>query len=99
MHKEVYRSVLINRECKNKITDWEAADENMIRININILQHKLTIFDIYLISNDANINGKDFFFDRLSPEIIKVGNNREIILLGSFNSRTGWIGNGNIVGP
>ena len=55
-----------------KKTYWEAVNENIIRINVTILQHKLTIFGIYGISDDENINGKDQFFKKLSQDIAKV---------------------------
>ncbi|XP_072395381.1 uncharacterized protein [Diabrotica undecimpunctata] len=44
---------------------------------------------IYDVNDDANLAEKDQFYDLLNETLIKVGNQREIILLGDFNSRVG----------
>lgn len=48
-------------------------DENVIRINLNLHQHKLTI-GIHGISNDASTNQKYHFFDAVNHYLEKVGN-------------------------
>lgn len=54
---------------------------------------------MYSLSNDVAITKKGLFFEKLSKEIMKVGNNREIIILGDLNSRTGRMGNSDIIEP
>ena len=92
-------SILVKKELKNKITDWDAINENIIRVNMNILQHKLTVFGAYGVSSDATVSDKDSFFETLNQEILKVGDKRELIILGDLNSRTGKMRSNNIVGP
>lgn len=92
-------SIMIHKKYRNKIKDWEAIDENLIRININILQRNISIIAVYAISDDEPTDKKDDFFCRLNSVIQSVGNNREIILLGDFNSRTGSQRSHPVVGP
>lgn len=90
-------SILINKKLKKHITDWESIDENLIRINLNLMQKKITIIGVYAPSNDVPINEKDQFFTKLNDVIGEIGNSREILLLGDFNSRTGQSRNSKIV--
>lgn len=45
-------SIMIHKRHQNKITDYEAIDENIIRVNLNINQRPVTVLGIYAISDD-----------------------------------------------
>jgi len=45
-------SILVN---KRYITTWEAINENMIKLHMNMFGKKLCILGIYAISDDENI--------------------------------------------
>ena len=49
----------------------------------------LCILGIYAISDDENALVKDNFGGKLNDVIIEIGNAREILIAGVFNSRTG----------
>ncbi|XP_044761629.1 uncharacterized protein LOC123318912 [Coccinella septempunctata] len=51
--------------------------------------HKITVLGVYGVSNDTNRDEKEKFFDELNQEIAKIGNNRELIIMGDLNGRTG----------
>lgn len=41
------------------------------------------------MSNDISTNEKYHFFRVINQELINVGNNRELIILGNINGKTG----------
>lgn len=86
-------SIMIHKRHQNKITDYEAVDENIIRVNLNINQRPVTVLGIYAISDDEPYARKDDFFAKMNEEITKIGNTREI------NGRVGRKTNNNVVGP
>lgn len=90
--------ILIKRKLKKQITDWETINEDMIRVNINILQHRITILEVYAISNNATVAEKDQFFDTLNREIRQIGNNREIVILNDMNRKIGKTEKKKIIG-
>lgn len=92
-------SVLINKKHKHKITDFEAINENIIRVNMNIYQTPITILGVYAVSDDEPFSIKDEFFERVNDEINKIGNTREVIIVGDLNSRVGQRTNSKIIGP
>lgn len=60
--------------------------------------YKLTILEVYAVNDDAPVNVKDQFFEKLNDEIVKVGTTRELIVLGNLNGRTGKKQNDKVVG-
>ena len=54
---------------------------------------------VYAISEDADMITKEKFFTSLSTVIDEIGNSRELIITGDFNSRIGKQLNNRIVGP
>ncbi|XP_050506239.1 craniofacial development protein 2-like [Diabrotica virgifera virgifera] len=92
-------SVLIHKKHKHKITDFEAIDENIIRVNITIKETPITILGIYAISDDEPYTNKDEFFAKVNDEITKIGNRRELIVMGDLNSRVGRKVDNKVVGP
>lgn len=92
-------SIMIHKKHKDKITDFEPVNENIIRVNITINQKPVTILGLYAISDDEPLTKKDEFFEQVSDEIMKIGKSREIIVLGDLNSRVGRRINDAVVGP
>jgi hypothetical protein len=92
-------SILVKKRYKKYITTWEALNENMIKIYMNLFGKKLCILGIYAISDDENALVKEDFFGKLTEVITEIGNAREILIAGDFNSRTGKKTNDLVVGP
>jgi hypothetical protein len=66
---------------------------------MNLFWKKICILGIYAISEDKNAVVKEEFFGKFNEEIIKIGNSREIVIAGDFNSRTRKKVNNLVVGP
>ncbi|XP_072380680.1 uncharacterized protein [Diabrotica undecimpunctata] len=45
-------SILIKKKLKNNITHWETIDKNILRANIDIYGHKITMIAAYAPSDD-----------------------------------------------
>jgi endonuclease/exonuclease/phosphatase (EEP) superfamily protein YafD len=56
---------------------------------MNLFGKKLCILGIYAISEDESTLVKKDFFGKLNEVIDEIGNSREILMAGDFNSRTG----------
>jgi len=67
-------------------------------VNINILKTRFTVIGVYGPNEDELIANKDFFYETLQRVITDFGNNRELVLIGDFNARTGRSSNSNIIG-
>jgi hypothetical protein len=66
---------------------------------MNLFGKKLCILGIYEISDDKNAVVKEDFFGKLNEVIAEIGNSRELLIAGDFNSRTGKKINNLVVGP
>ena len=82
-------SILINKKWKVPIKNWEAIDERILKLDMNIWGYKLTIIGIYAPNEDNGITVKDEFFANLNKEIVKSRSGRQLILMGDMNGRTG----------
>ena len=71
----------------------------MIKLHMNLCGKKLCILGIYAISDYENVLVKEDFLGKLNEVIAEIGNSREILIAGDFNSRTGKKINNQIVGP
>ena len=47
-------SILVKKRYERYITTWEALNENVIQIHMNLFGRKLCILEIYTISDDEN---------------------------------------------
>ena len=81
-------SILVKKRYKRCITTWEAINENMIKLHMNLFRKKLCILGFYAISDDENVLVKEDFWGKLNEVIAEIGNSREILIAGDFNSRT-----------
>ena len=82
-------SIVINKEWKGSIKNWEAIDGRILKLDMIIWGYKLTIIGIYASSEDNGVTVKDEFFANLNEEIVKSGSGRQLILMGDMNGRTG----------
>ena len=71
----------------------------MIKLHTNLFGKKLRILGIYAISGDENALVKDDFGGKLNEITVEIGNSRENLIAGDFNSRTGKKINDVVVGP
>ena len=92
-------SIMVKKKFRRCITNWEAIDENIIKMNINLFNKRLTILGVYVISDDAKEQKKEEFYTKLNGIIAEIGNSREIIMAGDFNGRTGRQIKNQVVGP
>ena len=76
-------SILVKKRYKRHITTWDAINENMKKLYMNLFGKKLCILGIYAINNDENSVVKDdyFFWE------IKWSNSWNRKLQGNFNWR------------
>lgn len=91
-------SLLVRKKFKNKITNWEAIDENILTMNIQLNGHNVTVIAAYAPSDDERVATKQEFFEKMEETVANIGNDREIIMLGDFNSRTGCRTDSKVVG-
>ena len=61
----------------------------MIKLHMNLFGKKLCILEIYVISDNENALVKEDFLGKLNEIIVKIGNSRETLIAGDFNSRMG----------
>lgn len=88
-HAQQGVSILISKKLRQHITSWEPINERIIKMNLTLKAHKITILGVYAVNDDALVNKKNEFFEQLHREITNIGDTREIIILGDLNSRTG----------
>lgn len=82
-------SVQIHKKYQYKITNYEAVNENIIKINTALNNKPATIWGVYAISNNELCTTNHKFFEKVNNRLMKIGNSRKIIILGDLNSRTG----------
>ena len=82
-------SILVKKRYKRYITTWEAVNENMITLHMNLFRKKLCILGIYTISDDENAVKKEDFWGKLNEVTVDIGSSKEMLIAGDFNSRTG----------
>jgi len=52
-------SIILKRKLSRSITDWKSINENLIRMNLNWMQRKITI-GIYALFEDEDYDGLIF---------------------------------------
>ena len=58
-------SILVKKRYERYITTWEALNENVIQIHMNLFGRKLCILEIYTISDDKNALVKEDFWGEI----------------------------------
>ena len=74
-------SLLVKKRYKRYIMTWEAVNENMIKLHMNLFGKKLCILGIHAINDDENAVVKEDFWE------IKWSNSWNRKLSGNFNCR------------
>nr|XP_018911551.1 PREDICTED: craniofacial development protein 2-like [Bemisia tabaci] len=92
-------AILVRNDLRKCITSWEPINERIVKMNVTVYGHKITLLGVYGINDDAPVAAKDQFFELLNDEILKVGTSREVIVLGDLNGRTGHRIDCKVVGP
>lgn len=92
-------AILVRKELRRCINSWEAIDQRIVKMNLTLHGHKITLLGVYGVNDDALVAVKDRFFEQLNDEVLKVGAAREVILIGDLNGRTGHRVGCKIVGP
>ena len=82
-------AILIKNKWIRKVTDVEYIDDRIMKVVINIFGQIIVIFGVYAINDDATIDIKESFFEKLDEEVGKVNSNHEVIIIGDLNSRVG----------
>ena len=92
-------AIMMRKSLRRFVVNWEAVNQRIIKMNLNLYGHKITLFGVYGVNDDATVAVKDQFFEDLNEEITKVAAGREVIVMGDLNSRTGRRVNCKVVGP
>ena len=92
-------AILVRKGLRKSITSWEAVSPRIIKINLTLHSHKVTLIGVYGVNDDAQIAVKDQFFEQLNDEVLQVGTTREVIVIGDLNGRVGNRRDCKIVGP
>ncbi|XP_072160540.1 uncharacterized protein [Bemisia tabaci] len=92
-------AILVRNDLRKCITSWEPINERIVKMNVTVYGHKITLLGVYGINDDAPVAAKDQFFELLNDEILKVGTSREVIVIGDLNGRTGRRIGCKVVGP
>ena len=90
---------MIKKKLQTYITSCEGINENIIKMNINILGKKVTILGVCGISEDEASVKKEVLYRNLNSVINEIGCSREIIVMEEFNGRTGSRNGSEVVGP
>ena len=67
-------------------------------MNLNILKTRFTVIVVYGPNEGEPVANKNFFYETLQRVVTEFGNNRELVLIGDFNARTGRRNSSNIIG-
>ncbi|XP_072401086.1 uncharacterized protein [Diabrotica undecimpunctata] len=81
------------------ISDWQAINERIIKINLNLKGSKITIIGTYGPNDDARLEEKTKYYEVLDETISQTGQTRETIILGDLNARTDRKINDKTIGP
>mgnify|MGYP000029344414 CR=1 FL=1 len=73
-------SIMIKKTYKKYIKQWEAINENMIKLNLNIFGKRIAILGVYGLSEDEPQERKDEFYITLNRVIDEIGDSRELII-------------------
>ena len=92
-------SMLILKKYKKYISNWQAINERILKVNLNLKGSRITIIGTYGPNDDARVEEKTEYYELLEEIISQIGQTREVIILGDLNARTGTRTNDKIIGP
>ena len=91
-------SIAVHKRNKKYIKSWEEIDEQIITMEMTRNGHQIVIVGLYAPNDDADAMLKDGFYERLTTVLAGIRDNKEIVILGDLNGRTGKENNSNVVG-
>lgn len=91
-------SIAVHKDMKRSIKSWEEIDEQIMTIEIVKDSRHIVIIGVYAPSEDALPLIKDQFYDKLIQVVSNIKKDKEIVILGDLNARTGTENNSTIVG-
>jgi len=50
--------IILKKKLNRNVINWETIDENLIRVNLNWIQRKITIIEVYIPFEDEKVNIK-----------------------------------------
>lgn len=92
-------AILICKELRKNVKNWEAINSRMIRMNLTMHCHWVLVLGVYGVNDDATFAVKDQSLEKLDERVAKVGPGREALPLGDLNGRTGSRVDSKIVSP
>jgi exonuclease III len=92
-------SILINKKYKKCINEWQYIDERIVKVQMRLNGHDVTIVGVYAPNDDADDKQKDNFYNKLCSITDNKSSRKELIILGDLNARTGSKRNDSVVGP
>lgn len=91
-------SIAIRKELKNRIKNWSAIDERIITLELVLSGQDIVVIGVYSPTDDASLQEKDEFTDKLTQVVDNIGNGKEIVMMGDFNGRVGCRRDHDVVG-
>ncbi|GLG98291.1 Uncharacterized protein GBIM_04873, partial [Gryllus bimaculatus] len=75
-------SILIHKRWKKYVKSWNAINEIIITLDLEIFHISFMIVGEYVPNDDVILLVKEVFYTKLSEVILTLGNRKELILLG-----------------
>ena len=88
-HHEEGVGILIAKEVKNSLREWEAISSRIITARFKSTARNVTVINAYAPTNLAGEDIKDQFYEQLQAVINKVPKRDLSILLGDMNAKIG----------
>lgn len=63
---------MVVSKLKNKITNWESIDENLIEVNLHIWRKRILLLEIIAISDNKPVSKKNEFFEKICKVLINI---------------------------
>lgn len=85
----------MNRNITKAMIEYAPVNERIMRARFQAMQGKLTIFQCYALTNEAEGEEKTAFYLALQSEIEKVPKHDVTIVIGDLNAEVGNYNTGN----
>lgn len=82
-------SIVVHKKLKRFIKTWEEISERIMQLEIDLYGHPTVIIAAYAPINGAVDTIKDSFEEDLTMLLGKLGNKKEILMMGDFNGKVG----------
>ncbi|XP_071123040.1 craniofacial development protein 2-like [Mytilus edulis] len=82
-------AIIICKEKAKSLLKWEPISERLITTRFNSNYCKLSIIQCYALTNDAEDEIKDDFYEQLQTAISKVHQHDMLVIMGDLNAKVG----------